>query len=504
MRTVRQATSWTATSALVLIVSSTMAASTPRRAAATVPPAVGSAPLVRPNIILIVTDDQTMESVAKMPYLSAQPDLISFGNAFIENALCCPSRAAILTGQYDSHNGVGTNVQGANLDEAETLPVWLQRAGYSTGLSGKYLNLYNGSYMPPGWNDWNVPYFDNGQGYYDQYTYTLNANGVTEGHDTYAATDYLGNVIAKKAVAFIQSSAAGTSPFFLLFAPTQTHGPWVASPKRAGMFKGVPVPLSPNVNEADMSDKPAWINQRPLVSIATQNAHRRKEWAAAVSVDDEIVRLDNALRATGRYNSTVLILMTDNGFSFGEHRWTNKRCEYEECSHTPLLIRYPGQAGGADRHLVSNIDLASTISDIAGAAPTIPQDGQSLAPVLLGRGSPHSRTEMLLHWSGGDGGGMCCNSGVIPQFWGVRTDTAKYVELDTGEREFYNLAADPYELTNVYCDPAVQVCDPAQVARQADLSARLDALKTQAGAAGLPRRAWLPIPGPLPPVDTDR
>lgn len=118
-------------------------------------------PPSQPNIILVLTDDQTLD-IGHMPYLSSRTDWTSFTNAFENVSLCCPSRASILTGQYDTHHGVMNNTGSANgqaLDESNTLPVWLKSAGYTTGLVGKYLNGYpfqRGPYIPPGWDTWDT------------------------------------------------------------------------------------------------------------------------------------------------------------------------------------------------------------------------------------------------------------------------------------------------------------------------------------------------------------
>jgi N-acetylglucosamine-6-sulfatase len=165
----------------------------------------------------------------------------------------------------------------------------------------------------------------------------------------------------------------------------------------------------------------------------------------------------------------------------------------------PLLVRYPGLAARHDAaHLVSNVDIASTISQLAGATPAIPQDGASLVPLILGQDVPW-RDSLLLHWPGGDMEGAPGQPDSMPQFWGVLARTSdgglwKYVELDTGERELYDELADPDELTNL-------VDDPSDAAVQADLQARLATLKTQAGASSSPaaRRPDQPVPGPVGP-----
>jgi N-acetylglucosamine-6-sulfatase len=489
-----RATPWalaTLVAALFLVTSSVAPVPAPARAAAA---------LARPNIVLIVTDDQTMESVARMPYVSSRTDWISFDRAYINNGLCCPSRATILTGRYDTHTHVGTNVDGHLLDERETLPVWLRRAGYQTGLFGKYLNSYpfgRGLYVPPGWTNWQAAYNSGGWGIYSQYHWKLNSNGVSSSHGD-APADYMPRVLTDRLRSWISARAAARTPFFAVFTPTATHKPWTASPTRKGTLANAPVTPSPSFNVV-APDQPAYLRAQPALDRATVDAERRQEWEAAASVDDQIKRIDAALRNAGVFDTTILIFMTDNGYSFGNHRWERKRCEFTECNATPMLVRYPGLPGRHDAtHLLSNVDLAATILELAGAAgPPIPQDGRSFAPLVLGR-TVTWRDAILLHWPGGDMEGDPGQPDSMPQFWGVLAQTEgggfwKYVELDTGERELYDENADPFELDN-------RAGDPALADLQSGLTARLAGLKADAGfSASAPLRADMPVTGRVGP-----
>ncbi len=461
--------------------------------------AASAAPLIRPNIILILTDDQTMEAVARMPYVSSRTDWISFDRAYINNGLCCPSRATILTGQYDTRNRVGTNAQGRLLNERETLPVWLRRAGYQTGLFGKYLNQYpfgRGLYVPPGWTEWQAAYSDGPQWQmYPQYHWKLNANGTSRSFLS-APADYQVNVLGNRMNTWVRSRAATGQPFFAMFTPTATHYPWRASPTRAGTMTNAPVTRSPSFNIA-ASDQPAYLRAQPASNGPAMDTARRKQWEGAASVDDAIRRLDSTLQAAGVFENTITIFMTDNGYSFGEHRWQTKRCEFNECSRTPMLIRYPGLAGRHDAsHLLSNVDIAATISELAGATPAVQQDGMSFAPLILGQTVPW-RDSVLFHWPGGDMEGRAGQPDSMPQFWAVLARASdgrlwKYVELDTGERELYDQAADRYEMDNL-------AGDPTRAGIQAELQAELRALKAEAGVTTTALRADVPVPGPSDP-----
>ena len=180
-------------------------------------------------------------------------------------------------------------------------------------------------------------------------------------------------------------------------------------------------------------------------------------------MDDAVRDIIQALTDRGELENTVIFYLTDNGFSFGEHRWITKDCAYEECIHTPFFVRFPGAAARVDEHLVSNVDLAPTLAELAETQPGAPVSGRSIVPLLQGQPPPDWRSGVLVEWAGDDR---------IPPWWGVRTADALYVELDTGERELYDLRIDPFELVNV-------VNVPSYATMVSRLSAQLTALKAR-------------------------
>lgn len=442
----------------------------------------------KPNVVLVLTDDQTTHTLSKMPYLNSQR-WFRFDQAFVENGLCCPSRASILKGQYDSRTGVSHNANTTNFDPEETLATSLQRRGYRTALMGKYLNQYVGPAVVPGWNEWQVPY---STALYAQYSYPMSNNGRYEWHGT-TPEHYQVKVLTDRGSRFIADSAAQAKPFFLLWTPSATHTPWKASPARQGMYAGEPVVRPASFNEADMRDKPAWLRSKPKRDPLKMDADRRLEMAAARTVDDGIAQLDASLKSAGVYDNTIVIFMTDNGYALGEHRWLTKRCAYDECLRTPLLVRYPerGVSGRDSSHLISNVDIMPTILQMTGATTPLPQDGRSFLPLVTGSGSGTPwRDVVLSHWPGGSTVGQAGKPDSIPQFWGARSLTEKYIELDTGEREFYDLVADPAEMVN-------QAANPAFATRVSKMKVKLDGLKAAAGASAFPRNASMPGPGEL-------
>ena len=448
---------WLALPLVVMAIMATGSTFTPARSAAP------------PNILFILTDDQTVEEFNPntMPYLRSEPGgkWVKFTNAIVNTPLCCPSRATILSGQYAHHHGVVNNHKGRQLKDSATVATWLNSAGYRTSLIGKYLNGYPfrnvpANYIPPGWDEWNA--FVKEPGYYD---YTLNENGTLV---TYGATsaDYSTDVLKRRALQFLGGSA---EPFFLYFAPYAAHDPYTPAPEYASAFSDLQMHRSPSFNEADVSDKPEWIRSRSLLTARkqqNQDRDRRSQYRALLSVDDAIEEFFSALNSRGILDNTVVVFMSDNGHLLGEHRVRTKVSEYEESQAVPLWVRVGSAVAKVEPSLVSNVDLASTLTELAGVTPTIPQDGRSLVPLLNGSASGW-RYGVLLEWFGET---AASKASLAPPYWGVRTRTHKYVELSTGEKELYHLAVDPYELQNVAGDPAY-----AQI--QADLAAELAILK---------------------------
>jgi arylsulfatase A-like enzyme len=183
------------------------------------------------------------------------------------------------------------------------------------------------------------------------------------------------------------------------------------------------------------------------------------------SVDDAVRSVLQAVADKGAAADTIVFFLTDNGYSFGEHRWIGKACPYEECIRTPLAVSVPGAVSRADPMLVTTADLASTIADLAGVRPGIAQDGADLAPSFLGTGPDPAREAVLAESQG---------VGPIPPWTEVRTADFAYVETAGQGSELYDLTgalgpADPYELDNRATHPRYA----ATAARLARLLAEL-------------------------------
>ena len=308
----------------------------------------------RPNVVVILTDDQTYSSLAKMPYTNARGDWVRFTRAYANYPLCCPARATLLSGQYSHHTGVENNSSGGAFDDDNTIGTWLKGRGYRTGYIGKYLNQYpfgRTPFAPPGWGRFAA--FTDDPNYYN-YTLWDSSTGVKKKYGQTAA-DYSTDVLATKATQFIANTSP--SPFFLFFAPYSPHRPFTPAPRHATKFNGAAVTQAPNFNEDDVSDKPEFIRRQTKKSLADMEEQRRGEWRLLQATDDAVKAIFNALSSKGVLNNTVVVFMSDHGYSFGEHRWETKRCEYEECVHIPMLVRYPGVTGRTVDALVTNADL---------------------------------------------------------------------------------------------------------------------------------------------------
>jgi N-acetylglucosamine-6-sulfatase len=447
----------------------------------------------RPNIVMIETDDQTLAEMEVLPNVKRLigDEGVTFDHNFDSFSLCCPSRASFLTGQYSHNNGVRGNKlpEGGfeKLDGTNTLPVWLQQAGYYTVHLGKYLNGYgrrNPLEIPPGWSEWRGSVDPSTYRYYN---YTLNENGVLT---TYCATPepscYQTDVYRDKADEIIRRRAPEATPFFLWVAFLADHSgnprepddpPNLATPVPAPRYKNrfasTPLPQPPNFNEADVSDKPAAIRRRALMT-PRQIAGVQKNWQerreTLLAVDDAVVSIIDTLRQTGELDNTLVMFTSDNGFFHGEHRVRNgKVLLYEPSIHLPLMMRWTGNKSlprGVHRtQLAMNVDDAETILDAAGdtARPGRVEDGVSLLRYWRDGGLELGR-DLLVDNQPGAG-----------HFDAIRSRNYLYAEYQNGDRELYDLQKDPYELQSQHANPAYDGIKSA-------LSARLHNLVTCAGA----------------------
>jgi N-acetylglucosamine-6-sulfatase len=414
----------------------------------------------KPNIVFILADDMRKDDMMYMPKTHSllREQGMGFRNAFVSNAICCPSRATIMRGQYSHNTGVWSNsstdspsttIGGRqayleNGNEADNVATRLQDAGYRTGLFGKYLNGYNTVEVPPGWDSWFAHV--NGIDYYD---YQINDDRTIKHYESTSA-DYETDVIANHAKAFIDTSAEASVPFFAYVAPKAPHLPTTPAPRDLHTYDGLKARRPPSFNEKDVKDNLSWIRQLPRFSDATKatidNQHERRA-ESLQAVDDLVAGVVSTLKDKGVLSNTYIFFTSDNGWHEGEHRiQQGKWRPYEEDIHMPLLVRGPGVAAGSTTYkLVLNTDYLPTFTELAGEQIPPYVDGRSLRPVLDGSVTSW-RSAILLEAA----------ANFSQAYRGIRTVTTntisrrKYVEYAGGARELYNLESDTYELTNSY------------------------------------------------------
>ena len=327
-------------------------------------------------------------------------------------------------------------------------------------MMGKYLNGYtpNGLvdgkrlYIPPGWDEWDV----GGNGY-PEFNYNLNENGTLV-HYGNLPRAYLTDVVAAKGAAFIDRAAAAGKPFLLEIATFAPHGPYTPAPRHANDFPGLQAPRTPAFNEDDISDKPAWLRNHPLLTstqIAQIDAAYRKRAQSVEAVDDLIAKLQAALARNGVAGNTYIVFSSDNGFHMGDHRlMPGKMTAFETDIRVPLIVTGPGvEAGREITHIAQNIDLYPTFAQIGHASVPPRVDGDSLVPLLERPIVPEWRDAALVEHHGpdvdpSDPDAPQPGSGNPSTYEALRLPGSTYVEYANGEREYYDLAADPYELTN--------------------------------------------------------
>jgi N-acetylglucosamine-6-sulfatase len=389
-----------------------------------------------PNVVIFVIDDQPKGMIDAMPLLRSNiiEKGVTFRRGIIPTSLCCPSRAALLTGNYSHTTGVYLNKKGTyggwpamKRNEDVTIATELNHVGYRTALIGKYISHFSAAprgYIPPGWDEFHYFFKPESGAYYD---YRIGGTNQTKRYGSKPKA-YSTDVIAGYATRFIKSTPA-RRPLLLYFAPTGPHSPLIAAPRDEGTWPLEPASALPGLNEAKVADKPAWI-RRPKVSARWQRRHFTDQHEVAMSVDDAIGDIVTVLGRRAR--NTLFVYMSDNGYMLGVHRLVGKDLPHRRSTEVPMFMRFDGHIAPNSRsgRVTTNSDLTATIADAVGVS--WPMEGRS---VLSSR-----RTGTVLEQR---------QNHRHPAYCGFRTGRYLYVEYDEGSgREFYDYSVDPYELRN--------------------------------------------------------
>ncbi len=426
-------------------------------------PADVEAPAAAPrNVVVILSDDHRYDLMGFMPGAPRwlrTPSLdrmrregAHVRNAFVTTALCSPSRASILTGQYAHRHGVVDNTSPIPAGTV-FFPQHLQRAGHATAYIGKWhMGEDQGSDQPrPGFDHW-ISF--RGQGVYTDPT--LNVNGRTG-----QVRGYTTDILTDSAVAWLRRRGRGAAakPFFLVVAHKATHAEFVPAPRHAGRYASAPIPYPPTMarTEANARGKPRWVLEQrnswhgvdfPYHGALDFDQFYRRYAETLLALDDGVGRVLDELQRSGLARSTLVLYMSDNGFVLGEHGLIDKRHAYEESMRIPMLAWAPGwiAPGSTVETNVRNIDVAPTLLELAGVPwpAGVALDGRSVLGAL--RGAPPAATGEFLYeyyWE--------YAFPHTPTTFALRGDRFKYIQYhgvwDTNE--LYDLRTDSLEQHNL-------------------------------------------------------
>jgi len=431
-----------------------------------------------PNIIFILADDHRYDAMGFMNKIAGlqTPGMDRMAregahlkNAFVSTALCSPSRASILTGQYaHTHTVVDNDAPlPANL---VFFPTYLQKKGYQTAFFGKW-HMGNTDDQPqPGFDYW---LSFRGQGQYLSPTFNINGKVVPQPKGS-----YITDLLTAQTLQWLNNRNT-EKPFFAYLSHKGVHAEFQPAKRHQGKYAGVPVNCPPSMyltatdsskqygiptaptTKVNYAGIPRWVRQQRYswhgVDFMYNGAIRFDDFyhrylETLQSVDESIEQVINWVNEQGLASNTMIVYMGDNGFSFGEHGLIDKRHAYEESMRVPLLIWAPGmvQPNKVMEQVIMNVDLAPTFLDLAGIEKPGQMQGFSFAQQLKTTTGKWQREKAFYeyYWE--------TAFPQTPTTFAIRSDRYKFIYYqgvwDTNE--LFDLQEDPYEMNNLVKDTA--------------------------------------------------
>ena len=418
------------------------------------------------NVIFILSDyhlHDFMGFTGKIPWLKTPgmdkmaKEGACFKNTFVTTALCSPSRASILTGQYSHEHTIVDNVapEPSNLIY---FPQYLQKAGYQTSFFGKW-HMGNDDDKPrKGFNHWES---FKGQGVY--YNPELNVNGKQV---QYKDSTYITDLLTEHAIDWLKKRET-EKPFFLYLSHKAVHAPLTPAKRHKGMYANKKYIFPPTYYQTLNDDYktlkwPEWVKQQRYSWHGVDflyHAHQDIEeivqtyCETLMGVDESVQSVLNYLKENNLEQNTMVVYMGDNGFSWGEHGLIDKRHFYEESAKVPFLVYAPGlfKGGQTITKMVQNVDIAPTILELAGLKKADYMVGNSFTQLL--RSDEKGWRDRIFYeyfWE--------YDFPMTPTMFGVRTDKYKYTRYYGiwDQNELYDLENDPNEMYNLIEKPEHQ------------------------------------------------
>jgi len=451
----------------------------------------------RPNIIYIMADDLTTQAISAYggiyKDIAPTPNIdklakegMLFQDVLCTNAICGPSRAAILTGNYSNINGYYKNERGGKFDKTKwTFPQEFQKNGYQTSLFGKW---HLGT-EPQGFDVFKYHNSAGQQGQYWNPVFNENGKNVKEkGYATNLSTDF--------AMKWLEIDRKPNTPFLMVLQYKAPHRPWEPDTKYEKLWDDIEMPYPSTFNDdykgreftagdtemtmdyfsrRDMKfetpkglkgkEKLKWefYGAKPDEIVQPKNLTKEegrkwryqtyiKDYLACVkSVDDNIGRVLKYLDKNNLTENTIIVLTSDQGFYLGDHGFFDKRFIYEESLRMPFIVRYPKkvQAATVNKDIITNIDFAPTLLDLADISTNVQIQGKSFEPILFGKTPENWKQEMYYHyyefpyWHH------------IQPHYGIRTQkyTLAHFYYNVDIWEVYDLEKDPKQMNNIISDP---------------------------------------------------